>query len=41
MYNLIMDKFDLVLQGPIYDYTVHAINHYGQFDFIEKKLFEG
>jgi hypothetical protein len=30
-----MQKIDIVLQGPLYDYTPHLINHYGQFDFVE------
>ena len=30
-----MRKFDLVLQGPMYDYSGDVIKHYGQFDFIE------
>ncbi len=30
-----MRKFDLVLQGPMYDYSGDVIKHYGQFEFID------
>ena len=30
-----MRKFDLILQGPMYDYTGDVIKHYAQLDFIE------